>query len=172
MKHSLSLFCGLLLAVTAAAAQSKTEQDKKDQAQLVSTAEILKIDAKKKSLQVRQVAEATTAPRGGQGGRRGAGGGGGGGGGRRPGGGRRGGGGIGFPGGGGGRYPGGSGGGGGGTSSNQVKEYKVFVTKDTVMQFAGVNIDFTSLHVGDRITVSGTPKGGKGDIDAANITRQ
>ena len=43
--------------------------------------------------------------------------------------------------------------------------------KDTALKFAGANIDFTDLHVGDRITISGTPKGSKGDLDATSITR-
>lgn len=155
MKHTLFLICGLFLTTAYANEQSKT--------QVVGNAEITKIDAKKKSLQVREVATSTTAPRRGQGGGGGAGGGGGRTGGGRRGGGRRGGG-VGFPGGGGGRRP--------GSSTNQPKEYKVFVTKDTVMQFAGVNIDFSSLHVGDRISVEGTPKGSKGDLEATTVTRQ
>ena len=162
MKPSLALILGFTLVALPASAQSKS-----DQAQIVSTAEIMKIDAKKKSLQVRDLVEASATGRRGGGGR-GAGRGGGGGG-------RRGGGGVGFPGGGGGRTGGGGprypGGGGGGASTNQVKEYKVFVSKDTVMKLAETNIDFTDLHVGDRIIISGTPKGSKGDVDATSITR-
>ena len=157
MKPSLALILGFTLVALPASAQSKS-----DQAQIVSTAEIMKIDAKKKSLQVRDLVEASATGRRGGGGRgasgrgagRGGGGGGGGGGGRT--------------GGGGPRYPGG---GGGGASTNQVKEYKVFVSKDTVMKLAETNIDFTDLHVGDRIIVSGTPKGSKGDVEATAITR-
>jgi hypothetical protein len=156
MKQTFALICAILFMSGPALSQSQ-------KAQVVSTAEIVKIDAKKKSLQVRQLVEPTTASG------RGAGGGprtGGGGVGRR-GGGRRGGG-VGFPGGGS-RYPGG---GGSGTTTQQAKEYKIFVTKDTALKFAGANIDFTDLHVGDRITISGTPKGSKGDLDATSITRE
>jgi hypothetical protein len=72
-------------------------------------------------------------------------------------------------------FPGGRPSGGGGprpTTSNQTKEYKVFVTKDTTYKFAGADIDFNDLHVGDRITVSGTPKGSKGDLEAVTVTRE
>src|SRR5438876_12436354 len=97
MKHGFRLIFGLLLVAAGAAGQSKSSDDKTtDKAQIVSTAEITKIDAKKKSLQVREVVESTTAPRTGQGGGRRGSGGGGGGGGRGGGGRRRGGGGVGF----------------------------------------------------------------------------
>jgi len=147
--------------------QSKSEDKNVDRAQVVSTAEITKIDAKKKTLQVKELLPAASTGRGGGG--RGTTGGGGGG--RRRSGGS---GGVGFPGsgrgGGGGRYPGGPGGGGSGTPQ-QAKEYKVFITKDTVMKLAETNIEFSDLHVGDRVTVSGFPKGSKGDVEAATITR-
>jgi hypothetical protein len=175
MKKLFAIIAAVSLALPAIA-QSKTDQDKKaDQAQIVSTAEIVKIDAKKKSLQVRDLAEPVTTNPNGTGSRRTGGGGGGypgGGGGYPGGGGRRRGGGVGFPGGGG-RYPGGGGGGGGsrGSSTPQAKEYKVFVGKDTIMKLANTDIGFTDFHVGDRITISGTPKGSKGDIDALTITR-
>jgi hypothetical protein len=168
MKQLFAIIAAFSLALPAIA-QSKTDQDKKaDQAQIVSTAEIVKIDAKKKSLQVRDLAEPVVTNPSGAGSRRG---GGGGGGGYPGGGGRRRGGGVGFPGGGG-RYPGGGGGGGSrGSSAPQAKEYKVFVGKDTIMKLANTDIGFTDFHVGDRITISGTPKGSKGDIDALTITR-
>jgi hypothetical protein len=159
------LFAFLFIAATAAA-QSKSDQDKKDEgkdtdrAQLVTTAEIIKLDAKKKTLQVKELVQPTSnggRENGSQGRRNG-----GYGGGRRRNGG-------GFPGGGGGRYPGGGGTGGGGTTP-QAKEYKVWVTKDTVMKLADTNIEFKDLHVGDRVTVSGFPKGSK-DLEARTITR-
>src|SRR5258705_12174110 len=137
MKLSVVVLCGFLLSAILADAQSKT-----DAAQVLSTAEITKIDAKKKSLQVREVVEPPAQQGRGGGGRRVPGGGGGGGGGRR----RNGGGG--YPGGG--RYP--SGGGTGG-SATKSKEFKVFVLKDTEMTFAQAKIDFDQLHVGDRIAV-------------------
>ncbi len=178
MKYSLLLVCGLLIGVSAAA-QSKTDQNKtSDNAQLVAAADILKIDAKKKILEVRQVVDSTPPPRTRQEGNRRNGGGGNGGGqypgGGGGGGGRRRGGGGGGAGGGGGRYPGGGGGGRypGGASSNQAKEYKVYITKDTVFKFANTDIEFNDLHVSDRITISGTPKGSKGDLEATSIIRE
>ena len=168
MKVSSALICGFLFTAFPAFGQSKDAQEKTTtttgHAQIVSTAEIVKIDAKKKSLQVRELAQPTnnTGRRNGQGG---------GGyprsGGRPDGAGRRRPGGVGFPGSGGGGYPGRT----GGTSTNQAKEYKVFVTKDTVMTLANQNIEFNDLRVGDRIDISGTPKGGKGDLEATSIAR-
>src|SRR5262245_20527622 len=156
-------------------AQSKTEEKNTDRAQVVSTAEITKVDAKKKTLQVKEllppVSNGRRRPedgetRGGRGTTGGSGGTTGGGGRRRSGG-------VGFPGsgrgGGTGRLPGGPGSGGG--APQQAKQYKVFVTKDTVMKLAETNIEFGDLHVGDRVTVSGFPKGSKGDVEAATITR-
>jgi hypothetical protein len=164
MKVGLALICGILFVVFPALGQSKDAQDKSaDRVQIVSTAEITKIDAKKKMLQVRELVAATDT---GQRTERRSGGGGYPGGGRRGGGGRRPGN-IGFPGGGGGGYPGRT----GGTSTNHPKEYKVFVTKDTKMMLANSNIEFSDLRVGDRIDISGTPKGTKGDLEATSISR-
>ena len=169
MKVTSALICGFLFTAFPAFGQSKDSQEKTTtdtgHAQIVSTAEIIKIDDKKKSLQVRELAQPTnnSGRQNGQGGGRypRSGGGGGGVGRRRPGG-------VGFPGGGGGGgYPGRT----GGTSTNQAKEYKVFVTKDTVMTLANQNIEFNDLRVGDRIDISGTPKGGKGDLEATSIAR-
>lgn len=185
MKQSLAIICGFLFITLPAFGQSKTDQESKtdqdkktDKAQIVGTAEITKIDAKKKIIQVRNVAESNSSSTGGGAGRRSGGGGGypGGGGGRRRGGRYPGGGypGGGYPGGGG-RYPGGGGGGypgGGGTSTNQVKEYKVFITKDTVLKLEDMDMEFNDLHVGDRVVVSGTPKGSNGDLDATAVTRK
>jgi hypothetical protein len=198
MRPALAIICGLLLAIPGVA-QSKSDQDKTptdeskktdkaptNKAQIVGTAEITKIDAKKKTLQVRNVVESsnnnssrsddspgpTTNRRGGGGYPGGGYPGGGypgggypGGGGRRrnPGGGYPGGG---TPGGGGGRYPGG-----GQPSSNQ-KEYKVYVTKDTVLKLEDQNMEFGDLHVGDRIVVAGTPKGSGSDLEATTVTRK
>jgi hypothetical protein len=175
MKRMLVILCGLLLAALSAAAQSQTSTDKSadksadkatdktsDKAQALVTADIMKVDAKKMVLQVRQVVDSGDRPspnqnggNGGAGGRRG--------GGRRTGGG--------YPGGGsrpsgGGGYPGS----GPSVRTNQPKEYKVFVSKETVMKFADVPLDFSDLHVGDRISVTGTPKGS--DLEATAITRK
>jgi hypothetical protein len=169
MKQSLSLVCVLLTFSFPVFSQSST--DKADP-RVISAAEIVKVDAKKKTLQVRQLLDANSSSPGTT--RRG-------GGGTGTGGGRRGGGGGGYPsgGGGGGRrrggggYPGGGTGGGypGGSQSTQAKEYKVYVTKETALKFAGTDIEFSDLHVGDHIMVSGTAKGSKGDLDATTIER-
>lgn len=197
MKRRFTAICAfLLIAIPAAARTPSTPstpstQDKKDQektvpdkAQIVGTAEITKIDAKKQVLQVKNLEPANNATSAGTGspggGRRTGGGGGGGvgfpggGGGRR----RPGGGGYPYPGGGGGGgggYPGGSRGGGGGNrtgTQSQPKEYKVYVTKDTTIKLANADLTFTDLHVGDRIQVLGTAKSGNsGDLQATAITR-
>jgi hypothetical protein len=120
------MFTGILLAVLPAAAKEQSA----DKAQLISTAEIVKIDARKMSLQVQELAERRTKRRSG----------------------------IRLPGVGG--IP---------MWSKQAKQYKVFVNKDTVLKLAATNIDFSDLHVGDHIVVSGTPKGN--DIEAVKITR-
>jgi hypothetical protein len=177
MKRGLIAVCTFfLLAIPAVArpqntsqsAQDKTSSDKSDKAQIVGTAEITKVDAKKQMLTVKNIQSAATGNTNGNGG----------GGARRQGGG--GGGGVGFPGGGGrrprgGGYPGGGGnpGSGGGQSpSSQPKEYKVYVTKDTVIKLANADLAFGDLHVGDRIAVAGTPKNGSGgDLQATTITR-
>src|SRR5215468_3027055 len=177
MKPGLIAVCALfLLAIPSAArpqntsqsAQDKTSADKSDKAQsdkaqIVGTAEITKIDAKKQMLTVKNIQSASTSNPNGSGA----------GGGRRQGGG-----GTGFPGGGrrrGGGYPGGGGrppSGGGQSQSSQPKEYKVYVTKDTVIKLANADLAFGDLHVGDRIAVSGTPKNGSGsDLQATTITR-
>jgi hypothetical protein len=167
MKRTLLLMSTALLLCLNATAQSKDDSDKNaDRAQVVGNAEIVKIDAKKKTLQVTELVQPATPSRSGQngtGGRRS----GGGGGGRRGGGG--GGGGGGYPGGRtgtrGGQYPG------AGSGTAQAKQYKVFVSNQTDLKFAGVDIDFAQLHVGDHIIVSGYPKGTKGDLDATTVTR-
>ena len=176
MKETLALISLSLFTAVSLTAQSQSGQDKStSKAQIVGTAEIVKIDVKKKTLQVRNAAEGNpTTPRperrgggsGGGGRRRGGYPGGGYPGGRYPGGGYPGGG---YPGGG--RFPDGDGGPSGGGSS-QVKEYKVFVTKDTMLKLEDMDMQFSDLHVGDRIVVSGYPKGGSGDLEATSVTRK
>ena len=146
MKQTLTLICIAFLFSLPAAAQSKDDRDKNaDRAQIVGAGEILKIDSKKKTLQVRDLVPASQGSRSGSSGTRRSGGGGGGGGRRGGGGGGGRGGGGGFPGGrtgtGGVPYPDGSG------TNNQAKDYKVFVSNQTALKFAGVDIDFTQLHV-------------------------
>ena len=165
MKQTLAIISLLLFMGVSLVAQSKSGQSKSTtKAQIVDTAEIVKIDAKKRTLQVRNVAEGTpTKPRPE---RRG-------GGGFPQGGGRRRGGG--YPGGGypgGGRFPDEDGGSPGGTAPSQVREYKVFVTKDTVLKLEDMDMEFSDLHVGDHIVVSGYPKGGSGDLEATLVTRK
>jgi hypothetical protein len=156
MKQSLALIGIFLCMSFHAQAQSKTDQDNKTSGVRVnSTAEIIKIDSKKNSFQVMEMIQPNTSPRRRQAGE------------RRGGGRNRGG--IGFP-----RSRTGGGGGspsGGPTVANQ-KKYKVFVTKNTALDFAGAKLDFSDFHVGDRITISGTPKGSKGDLEATKITRE
>src|SRR5881409_671428 len=65
MKQTLALISLSLCTAVFVAAQSKSGQDKStSKAQIVGTAEIVKIDAKKKTIQVRNVAEGNpTTPR-------------------------------------------------------------------------------------------------------------
>jgi hypothetical protein len=142
-----------------------------NQVQVVNTALITKIDEKKMTLRVKSdVADTTTPSAGGGGGRRGGGGGGRGGGGgiTLPGG-------VGFPGGGGGGrrggggYPGGGGSGGTSTGQPQGREYKVSLTKETILKDGDADISFSSLKTGDHIVITGNPKGN--DIEATSITR-
>src|SRR5262245_22945365 len=181
MRPALAIIFGLLLIAIPGVAQSTTDQDKTatdqnkktdkaptNKAQIVGTAEITKIDAKKKTLQVRQVVEsnnsATTDSTGPSTNRRTGGGG-------YPGGGYPGGG---YPGGGypGGGYPGGGGGRPGGQPTNKAKEYKVYVTKDTVLKLEDQDMQFSDMHVGDRIVISGMPRGSGNDLEATTITRK
>src|SRR2546422_11514515 len=67
MRQALAIIFGFLLIAIPGVAQSKNDQDKKSdktttsKAQIVGTAEITKIDAKKKVLQVRNVVESTNS---------------------------------------------------------------------------------------------------------------
>jgi hypothetical protein len=142
-------------------------QNTANDVRVVSTAFITKIDEKKKKLVVKSdpnqpsVAVAGAAPRGGGGGggRRG----GGGGGGVRGGGGRRGGGGS--------PTPTAT----AATSTNTAaattpskgREFKVSVTKETVVTDGDAAIPFEKLKVGDHIVISGISKGN--DIEAESI---
>ncbi len=194
MRQALAIICGLLFISVPSVAQSKSDQNtttadhnkKTDKpatskAQIVGTAEITRIDDKKKILQVRNVVESnnnstpdsqgpTTNPRNRGGGYPGGGYPGGG----YPGGGYPGGGRQRYPGGGypGGGYPDGGGGRPGGQPGSNQKEYKVYVTKDTVLKLEDQDMEFKDMHVGDRIIVSGTPKGGGSDLEATTITRK
>lgn len=160
MKRWLIAMSAVVLFAIPLSAQDKNS----DKAQIVGTAEITKIDAKKQVLTVKNIQSASTGDPNANARRQGGGGGGGG----VPG--------VGFPGGGRrrGGYPGGSNPGGSpsGSQSGQPKEYKVYVGKDTVIKLANADLTFTDLHVGDRIAVAGTPKNGSsGDLEATTITR-
>ena len=146
MKRWFIATCAVLLPAIPTSARSQNSQDKSstDKAQIVGTAEITKVDAKKQMLTVRNIQSASTGnANGGYGSN---------------------------PGGGG--NPGGTRAPGGGSSQSQPKEYKVYVTKDTVIKLSNADLTFGDLHVGDRIAVAGTPKNGSGgDLDATTITR-
>jgi hypothetical protein len=159
---------GRIVIVFAAALAALPCAFAQNQVQVVNTAQIEKIDAKKMTLKVKSdpTQPDTTLPRTPAGGRPGGGGGGGRGGGF-PGG-------IGLPGGGGRRGGGGGYPGGGGTtrtpaSQPQTREYKVSLTKDTVFKDGDATISFSSLKTGDHIIITGNPKGN--DVEATSITR-
>ncbi len=67
MRRALAIICGLLFFTLTSVAQSKSDQDKTtdkaptSKAQIVGTAEITKIDAKKRILQVRSVVESNSS---------------------------------------------------------------------------------------------------------------
>src|ERR1051325_11054054 len=67
MKQALAIIFGFLLFAIPGVAQSKNDQDKKpdktttSKAQIVGTAEITKIDAKKKVIEVRNVVESSNS---------------------------------------------------------------------------------------------------------------
>jgi hypothetical protein len=159
---------GRILTLCIAASIALPSAFAQNQVPVVNTGQITKIDAKKLTLKVRSDPnQDTTTPAARPGG-----------GGRRTGAGGRGGGvglpgGIGLPGagagrrGGGGGYPGG--GGTGTNTSNQGREYKVSLTKDTVLKEGDTTITFSSLKVGDHVIISGNPKGS--DMEATSITR-
>jgi hypothetical protein len=169
MKRYIAFTSALLLTLPVLV-HAKSEQEKKsEQVKIVSSAEILKIDAKKKSLEVQDLLEPSATDYPDRGRRNGSGGGGRRGGGGGGGGGSRRGGGVGFPGGGVG-FPGGRPGG-GAQAATPPKHYKVFVSKETVLKIADMDMTFSDMHVGDRILISGTPRGSNGDIDATSITR-
>jgi len=167
MKRKIALLSCFIVAAVFASGHLCAQNTASD-VRVVSTAFITKIDEKKKKLVVKSdpnqpsVAVAGAAPRGG-----------GGGGGRRGGGG----GGVGVRGGGGRR-------GGGGsptptattatgtntaaaTTPSKGREFKVSVTKETVVTDGDAQIPFEKLKVGDHIVISGITKGN--DVEAESI---
>jgi hypothetical protein len=152
---------GRIVIVFAAALVAIPSVFAQNQVQVVNTAEIEKIDVKKMTLKVKSdpTQPDTTLPS-----PRPGGGGGGGRGGGFPGG-------IGLPGGGGRRGGGGGYPGTGGTRTSQPapREYKVSLTKDTVVKDGDATITLGSLKTGDHIIMTGNPKGN--DVEATSITR-
>jgi len=169
MKRRIALLSCFIVAAVFSSGHLSAQNTTSD-VRVVSAAFITKIDVKKKRLVVKSdpnqpsVAVAGAAPRGG---------GGGGGGGRRGGGG----GGVGARGGGGRR-------GGGGsptptataatgtntaaaTTPSKGREFKVSVTKETVVTDGDAQMPFEKLKVGDHIVISGITKGN--DVEAESI---
>jgi hypothetical protein len=146
------------IVVVFAAALAAFPAFAQNEVQVVNTAEITKIDAKKMTLKVKSdptqpdtILPSTPSSGGRRGGvvvRGGPGG-------------------VGLPGGAGGRgggYPGS-----GGTSQPQSREYKVSLTTATVLKDGNATITFSSLKTGDHIIITGNPKGN--DVEATSITR-
>jgi hypothetical protein len=166
MKRRIALLSCFIVAVVFASGHLSAQNPAND-VRVVSTAYITKIDEKKKKLVVKSdpnqpsVAVAGAAPRGnggGGGGRRGGGGGGGG----RGGGGRRGGG-----------SPSPTAPAATGTNTTTAttpskgREFKVTLTKETVVTDGDAAIPFEKLKVGDHIVISGISKGN--DVEAESI---
>jgi hypothetical protein len=166
MKRRIALLSCFIVAAVFASGRLSAQNTASD-IRVVSTAFITKIDEKKKKLVVKSdpnqpsVAVAGAAPRGGGGGggRRG---GGGGGGGVRGGGGRRGGGGSPTP-----TATATTGTSTAATTPSKGREFKVSVTKETVVTDGDAQIPFEKLKVGDHIVISGISKGN--DVEAESI---
>jgi len=147
----------LLMIIQVASAQNVPAQSPEavkpaDQAQLLTTGRIEKIDLKKKVLTVRNVADgAQSNPDGSDSGGLGRG---------RPG--------IGLPGSVGfpprrpGRPP--------VPQAAQGKEFKVFITDKTDIKNGKDQFSFSSLIVGDHISIQGLPKGSGADLEATQIS--
>src|SRR4051794_10044531 len=68
MEKSLALICAFLLISFPAGAQSQNSQDKKsDHVQIIGNGEIIKVDAKKRILVVREIADSKVTSSGGEG---------------------------------------------------------------------------------------------------------
>src|ERR1041385_7714537 len=55
------------------------------------------------------------------------------------------------------------------SGGNQARQYKIYLTKDTVFKDGDTIISFSSLNVGDRVVVTGSANGT--DIQAAQVVR-
>jgi hypothetical protein len=167
MKRRIALLSFFIVAEVWSSGHLSAQNTASD-VRVVSTAYITKIDEKKKKLVVKSdpnqpsVVTAGAAPRGNGGAGGGRRGGGGGGGGARGGGGRR-----------GGSSPTPTAPAGTGTNaatattSSKGREFKVSVTKDTVVTDGDAPIPFEKLKVGDHIVISGISKGN--DVEAESI---
>jgi hypothetical protein len=168
MKRRIALLSCFIVAAVFSSGHLSAQNTTSD-VRVVSAAFITKIDVKKKRLVVKSdpnqpsVAVAGAAPRGGGGSGGGRRGGGGGGGGARGGGGRR----------GGGASPAPTATAATGTNTaaattpSKGREFKVSVTKETVVTDGDAQIPFDKLKVGDHIVISGITKGN--DVEAESI---
>lgn len=154
MKRRIALLSCFIVAAVFASGRLSAQNTASD-VRVVSTAFITKIDEKKKKLVVKSdpnqpsVAVAGAAPRGGGGGVRG-------------GGGRRGGGGSPTP-----TATATTGTSTAATTPSKGREFKVSVTKETVVTEGDAQIPFEKLKVGDHIVISGISKGN--DVEAESI---
>jgi hypothetical protein len=167
MKRRIALLTFITFAAVSAG-HLKAQNNSGTDLRVISTAYITKIDEKKMRLVVKSDPEQPTVAVGGGGSPRG---GGGGGGGRRGGGGSR--------GGGGGRRGGASPAptptASNGTNTNAAvatpsskgREFKVSVTKETVVTDGDAQMPFSKLKVGDHVVISGISKGN--DVEADSI---
>ena len=137
----LAIMALLFLSIPVRAADNES-----DNVRLVTTGEILKIDAKKKTFEFRVSLD--SFPRGGYRGRRG-------GSGRMGGRGR-------FPGG----YPGG---GRGNPQSSPTLDVKVFTSERTSLRLENNSSDFNRLKVGERVTLTAVHHGKGNDVDAIEV---
>jgi hypothetical protein len=152
MNGRIAILCAAVLVIL----PSAFAQIQEDKVQVVNTARITDINAKKRTLKVKSdVADTPPPTQGGGGGDRRGGGVG------LPGGG--------FPGGGGGRRGGGYPGGGNRPSQPEGREFKVTLAKEAILKEGDSDIPFSSLKVGDHIVITGNPKGN--DVEATSITR-
>jgi hypothetical protein len=173
MNRKIALLSAALMASAAFLFVEAHAQTSSSAAPVVNTAFITKIDAKKMVIHVKTDGTQPDSGVAGGGSNGGAGG-------RRGGGGGRGGGGFGGATGGvsGGRgrrggavggYPGATAPAGTATNSSKVREFKVYLTKETVVRDGEKTVTLNDLKVGDHIVLSGNPKGN--DVEALSIEK-
>jgi hypothetical protein len=151
MLNSRSRILSLIILIGAVSLSGFAEAEKDgDNVRLVTTGQILKVDAKKKIFEFRIVLDAFPRGNGRYGGPGGPGG-------RGP-----------YPG----RFPGGRGR--GGVQYVPVLDVKVYTSEKTALKVGGNSADFSEFKVGERVTVTGVHHGksGKGnDLDAIEISK-